>query len=83
MCDKVLTLSNTIRSTEIEVNYLLNLLDKCYKDKNRTRKCHLIAKIIIQKESDIKCLKEEQSKNMELCNLYHELQAEHNSPFHK
>jgi len=73
MCDKIPFIKLAIHNTESEIERLSRLLEKCKERTHKKYKCYLISDQINDKNGILKSLKESLETNIQLCNMYQQL----------
>ena len=73
MCDKIPLFKSALYSTQLEVEQLTTLLEKCKERNKKKYKCHLIAEQLTNKNRDMEILQSGLEKNIQLCELYQSL----------
>lgn len=78
MCDRIPLLENCIRIIESDVGRLTRLLKRCKESTKMVYKCYLISDQINEKQQSVEFLKESLQENIQLCNMYQQLDKEAN-----
>ena len=78
MCDRIPLLKQAINSTESDLEHLTKLLKRCKESTKKVYKCYLISDQITDKQRGLDFLKESLQENIQLCNMYQQLDKEVN-----